>query len=171
MTDAVNVKAFADDAGSRLKEMLRLMGFEASVQAFASEEEALLHVESPDAGRLIGKGAAVLNALQFLLNRMMTRGAGNVPHCVVDVERYRERRKDQLLEMALEAAGRAEQTGRDVRLPPMSAGDRRVIHQALKDREGIETRSGEPDEDGRKSVFVSARMAAQGEPPDNIGNE
>ena len=91
----------------------------------------------------------------------------------MDVERYRERKKDRLLQQALEAAEEVRQTGRAVTLPPMGASDRRVIHQALRDNTLVHTQSGEPDEHGQKRVVISPAGQAVTSPTtdlDNIGN-
>lgn len=142
-----------------LENILRHMGFEAKLERFDQEEgEVLLHVETQDAARLIGRNAQVLDALQTVLNRMIRRGDGPAVHYIVDVERYRERRKDKLLQMAIEAADRAEQSGQPVRLPAMGSRDRRVIHRALADRPGVTTESEAAGEDGDKVVVVSPKQ-------------
>ncbi|MBU0678208.1 MAG: KH domain-containing protein [Verrucomicrobia bacterium] len=157
MNQSNEVLAFGEKAKVRLLEILKLMQFEAAVEVLeGSEDEVLLHIESPDAGRLIGRGATMLYALQYILNRIMSRQEDSSIHCVVDVERYRERRKEQLLQMAGEAADEVEKTGRSVSLPLMGAADRRIVHQALADRAGVVTDSGEATADGRKHVTVSS---------------
>ena len=129
-------------ARTTLSELLARMGFEAKVESFVhAEDEVLLHIESPDAAQLIGKNAQTLDALQWVMNRMLFHSHEPHAYCVVDVERYRERRKDNLLREALEAAERAIQTGQPVRLPPMGAAERRVVHQALKDNPRVQTQS------------------------------
>jgi spoIIIJ-associated protein len=145
--------------GNKVKEMLEdilaRMGLEAKVELFPSgDDEILLHVESPDAARLIGRGAHVLNALQLILNRIVYKQLDPDLHCVVDVERYRERRKDHLLQEAYEAADKVERVGEAVTLAPMNAADRRVVHQALKNRPGISTHSIESGTRGEKRVVV-----------------
>lgn len=173
MSEQVSSNEAKDKAAVVLGELLRQIGFEAKIETFTQEDEILLHIESPDAARLIGRGAQVLDALQLLLNRMMIRQVENPPHCVVDVERYRERKKDRLLQQALEAAEEVRQTGRAVTLPPMGASDRRVIHQALRDNTSVHTQSGEPDEHGQKRVVISPAGQAEASAapdPDSIGN-
>lgn len=141
-----------------LDELLAVMGFgDASVEAFVEDdEEVLLHIESPEAGRLIGREGQVLQALQYILNRMLKRKNEDILHCTVDIERYRERRKDKLMGDAYRAADKAEATGRPVKLPPMQAGDRRIVHQALRNHEGIRTESEEMEDSPLKRVVVIA---------------
>jgi spoIIIJ-associated protein len=144
-----------EQAQAVLRDLLRLMGFEAKVESFdQAEHEVLLHIESPDAGRLIGHGAQGLEALQLVVNRMMGRQAEQPARFIVDIERYRERKRDRLLKMALDAAERVRQTGRPEKLPPMNASDRRVIHQALKNQKDLRTWSEILGDKQEKQVVV-----------------
>lgn len=165
-----------DRAQRVLQDLLRLIGQEGAIQPFVQNDgETLLHIETPEPGRLIGRNAQVLNALQLILNRMVLDRDGHSPHFVVDVERYRERQRDRLVQEALEAAERVAQTGRPVRLRPMSAAERRIVHQALKNRAGVETHSEVLNPDGDKQVVVCpasappAADAAPAEPPPGDG--
>lgn len=152
-----------------LGDLLRLMGFEGRIDGFEQgQEEVLLHIESPDASRLIGRDAQMLNALQTIVNRIVFRGVEQSIRCTVDVERYRERRKDRLVQMANEAADEVRRTGRPVKLTPMNSHDRRVIHQALKDDSAVQTYSEKLEEEGRKLVVV-APAGDQPPPADDSG--
>jgi spoIIIJ-associated protein len=155
MSEQEASKAQQEKAQAILRELLRLTGFEGKVEAFSQEDGSpLLHIETADAARLSGRNAQVLDALQTVVNRILAREAGQPSHCVVDVERYRERRKDRLLKMAFDAAEQVERTGSSVKLPPMNAGERRIIHQALKDNPRLRTFSEESREEGEKRVVV-----------------
>ncbi|HBA84056.1 MAG TPA: hypothetical protein DCZ95_08185 [Verrucomicrobia bacterium] len=153
-----------------LEDMLRLMSFEAKVEVFnQSEGEAAFHIEAADAGRLIGRGAQVLDSLQFILNRMIARKHETTIHCVVDVERYRERRKDRILQEAFEAVERVVREGAPCRLSPMGAADRRIVHQALKENPAVETYSEPCGDEGRKCVVVAPAGQKREELP--VGRE
>lgn len=161
-------------AKSLLEDLLRLMGFEGEVQGFTMEEgRLLLHVDTKEPAQLIGRGAQVLDALQTVVNRVLTKREGEQVQCTVDVERYRERRKDKLIKMALEAAERALRSGRDVRLPPLNSFERRIVHQALRDDERVGTESEEAEEPGTKRVVVYPvdEEEAPPEPGDEAGDE
>lgn len=145
---------FTETARKELETILRLMGVEAKVEAFAEAEEIYLHIESPDAGRLIGKGAYGLEALQYLLNRILIRRFPEVPHSRVDIERYRERRGDRLRREAADAAERVLQTGRPYRFEPLHSFERKIVHQFIKHRDGIASYSEEPSSDGRKVLVI-----------------
>ena len=156
-----------------LQEIVRRMGFEATVQAREQgEDEVLLQVSSPDASRLIGREAQMLNALQYIVNRIMRAQYDSDVHCVVDVELYRERRKDRLLKDAFDAAEQVRRAGRPYTFAPLGSADRRTIHQAFRDDADLETVSGSEDEDGRKRVTLRLRAPpSSATPPPAVAAE
>jgi spoIIIJ-associated protein len=155
MSEQDSVKRSREQAQTVLQDILRLMGFEAKIEAFDQpENEVLLHVDSPDAGRLIGRDAQGLEALQLVMTRMTGRQAEQPVRFTVDVEHYLERKKDQLQKMALDAAEQVRKNGQPVKLSPMNASERRIIHQALRDAKGIRTYSEVLDAANEKRVIV-----------------
>ena len=156
MTDQDEVQQATENARTTLQNILQLMGFEARIESHLGEAEGevLFHVESNDAARLIGRGAQVLQALQFVLNRMLHRPEKPGPHFVVDVEHYRERQKGRVLNDALDAARRVEVGGAPVILPPMGSSERRIVHQALRDNPKVKTYSQPEDAQGMNCVVV-----------------
>ncbi len=165
-----SAKDQVEQARTVLAEILKIMGFEGKISAFKDrEKDVMLHIESPDAARLIGRGAQVLNALQLVVTRIVSRGHEQSIHCTVDVEHYRDRRRDKLTQMALDAADKVHQDGRPVRLPEMGAADRRVIHQLLKDQPDIVTHSEVTGEKDEKRVVVSLKASAAGAGEEGAG--
>lgn len=141
-----------------LETMLGHLGFtDVSIEAEAVGDQIELRMESSESGRLIGRTSQTLDALQFLLNRMMSRKFEDGPYCVVDAAGYRARRREKLVADALEAMDQVRATGRPWRMPLLNAMDRRVIHQALRGYEEIETHSEDEDWNGRKRVVISLR--------------
>lgn len=148
----------AIEARDYLDGILKRLGVDAQVDRYNIEDSILLHVESEDAGRLIGRGGQTLEALQFVLNRIMRNQWENPPRIVIDVARYRERHREQVVQQAREAANQARRWGDPVTLEPMNAFDRRVVHMALRDDEDVETISpAEVDEDNRKRITIRLR--------------
>ena len=173
MSEQDSVRKSREQAQTVLQDILRLMGFEAKVEAFDQpENEVLLHVDSPDAGRLIGRDAQGLEALQLVMTRMTGRQAEQPVRFTVDVEHYLERKKDRLLKMALDAAEQVRQTGQPVKLAPMNSSERRIIHQALRDAKDLRTYSEVLDEANEKRVIVdradSAPAASDASPASSI---
>jgi spoIIIJ-associated protein len=92
------------------------------------------------AGLTTGDGRTP-DAIQLLANQASSRRGDDAPRIVIDVEGNEERREALLFRVAERAAARAKETGRTVALDPMSPRDRRGIHVALRDAEGVATLS------------------------------
>ncbi len=131
----------AEEAAEILEELINLMDLEVQVRVRTDAERIELDVTGPDSGRVIGKKGATLDALQFLINKMVNRFPEGRRHVVIDSGDYRERHDDGLVSMAKRQAQRAVSEGRVVTLQPMSARDRRVIHMSLAKFEGVSTMS------------------------------
>jgi spoIIIJ-associated protein len=151
-----------------LEEMLERMDIEGFVSAVRStapaqdggvEETITLHVEGADEeamGLLIGRRGDTLRSLQFMVNLIAGRGNRKRPQIVVDVGNYRQRRQEMLESMALRMAERVRQTGRPHAFEPMSGGDRRTIHLALRDDPTVYTES-DGEGERRKIVIFPAK--------------
>ena len=139
-----------------LGNLLRLLEFEdARIETATADGQVYFQIVTADAARLIGRTSQTLDAIQFLLNRLLSRQYEDSPYCVVDAEHYRERRREKLLADANTALERVRQTGQPWRMPPLNSMERRIIHQALKDCPDIHTQSEDEDADGRKRVVIS----------------
>lgn len=106
-----------------------------------------------DYGLLIGKRGQTIDALQLLCYQAAFRGMRERKRVILDAAGYRERRREVLTSRADRAAERALSENRSVEMDPMSAQERRVVHEHLKDRAGIETFS-EGDEPHRCVVVA-----------------
>ena len=110
-------------------------------------------IHGNDLGVLIGRRAEILNALQYIVNLIVSKQVEHWVQIVVDVEGYRARRERQLRQMARRMADQALKTGRRQVLEPMPASERRVIHLELRDHPRVSTQSiGE--EPARKVTIV-----------------
>jgi spoIIIJ-associated protein len=106
-----------------------------------------------DYGLLIGRRGQTIDALQLLCFQAAFRGMRERKRVVVDAAGYRERRRETLASRADRSAERALSVGRPVEMDAMSAQERRVVHEHLKDRAGVETYS-EGDEPHRCVVVA-----------------
>lgn len=130
-----------ENAARILREILDRMGIDAEVSAFDDGERVILDAHGQESGLVIGKKGATLDALQYLINRMVSKKPGDGPGVVVDAEGYRGRREDSLTDLAQRLAEKAIKSGRPVPVEPMSPHDRRIIHVALKEHGGVTTES------------------------------
>jgi spoIIIJ-associated protein len=148
----------ADLALEMLVEILKRMGLMIDVRVREDAEEVILDVAGEDAGRVIGKKGQTLDALQFLINKIVNRFPDGRRHIVLDSGDYRARREHGLASMARREAKRAVQQSRIITLEPMSPRDRRVIHLSLAKFPGVSTRSdGQGSE--RRVRIIPARQA------------
>jgi len=137
-----------------LHRILELLGFAATVEEHRMEDGILLDVKVEDSGRLIGRQGQTLADLQYITNRMLFQQDPTVPNVLVDVGGYRASARDALVKKAKEAAEKVRRWGDVVELEPLSAFDRRIIHQALKDDPGIETHSVEVEGTEKKAILL-----------------
>lgn len=131
----------AEDAAEILEELVNLMDLDVQIAIRSDSDRIELDVTGPDSGRVIGKKGATLDALQFLINKMVNRFPEGRRHVIIDSGDYRERHDDGLISMAKRQAQRAVNEGRIVTLQPMNARDRRVIHMSLAKFEDVSTMS------------------------------
>jgi spoIIIJ-associated protein len=125
-----------------LEELLERMGFKATVTKEVDGDKITLSIEAgEDSSILIGKRGKNLNGLQYIVNRISARKDADSRPVTIDIEGYRERRKDSLEAMANRLAGKCKSSRRPVETDPLSAADRRIIHMALKEDPDVQTQS------------------------------
>src|SRR5262245_33710519 len=137
-----------------LKTILRHLGFDAQIEEHQLEDGLMLDVKADDAGRLIGRQGQTLADLQYVLNRILFQRDETAPKIMVDVGGYRAQARDALIKRARDAAEKVRRWGDVVELEPMTAFDRRIIHQALKDDPGVETTSVEVEGTEKKAILL-----------------
>jgi len=141
-----------------LRELLDTLveAFELDAEVSIEEADGVLlgKIDGPDAEELVGDRGSILDAIQHLAQRFALRG-GEGLRVRVDVAGFRDRREDELREQADRAAERALADGRPTALPAMSAADRRVVHEHLRDRGDVETHS-EGEEPQRRLIVAPA---------------
>jgi len=137
-----------------LEKMLQLLGFSVTIEEHHMEEGVLLDVKTDDSGRLIGRQGQTLSDLQYITNRLLFQQDPSAPKIMVDVSGYRAQAREALVKKAKDAAEKVRRWGDVVELEPLSAFDRRIIHQALKDDPNIETHSVEVEGTDKKAILL-----------------
>ena len=138
-------------ASEVLGEILKKMGIDATIESREEGERIVLDVRGPEAGLVIGKKGQTLEALQYLVGKIVhtnieseggvAAGPVTAKPVVVDAEGYRARRVDSLVELAQRLGDKAIRTRRTITVNPMSPHDRRIIHITLDKVPGVTTRS------------------------------
>jgi spoIIIJ-associated protein len=137
-----------------LEKILELLGFTVTVEEHMLEEGVLLDVKTEDSGRLIGRQGQTLSDLQYITNRLLFQQDAAAPKAMVDVGGYRAQAREALVKKAKDAAEKVRRWGDVVELEPLSAFDRRIIHQALKDDPSVETHSVEVEGTEKKAILL-----------------
>ncbi|HWY78465.1 MAG TPA: R3H domain-containing nucleic acid-binding protein [Verrucomicrobiae bacterium] len=142
-----------------LQKILDLLGFTATVEEHSLEDGLLLDVKTEESGRLIGRQGQTLSDLQYITNRLLFQQDQSSPKVTVDVSGYRSQARDALVKKAKEAAEKVRRWGDVVELEPLSAFDRRIVHNAVKDDPDIETHSVEVEGTDKKVILFRPRHA------------
>ena len=140
-----------------LGKILETLGFTATVEEHQLEEGFLLEIKTDEAGRLIGRQGQTLSDLQYITNRLLFQQDASAPKVMVDVGGYRTQAREALVKKAKNAAEKVRRWGDTVELEPMTAFDRRVVHQALKDDPDVETHSVEVEGSEKKAILLRPR--------------
>jgi spoIIIJ-associated protein len=133
----------AREAKIFLERILELMGEQATIEPAESDDpETLeLNIKGDGSGILIGRHGQTLDAIEYMVNRLLARKIKDAAPISIDTESYRARRRRLLQRMALSKGEQAKREHVAVILEPMPPRDRRIVHLALKDDPMIATRS------------------------------
>lgn len=128
----------ASTAAAYLKEILRGMGYD-KVEIEIKEEEkgCQFALSGEEFGSIIGRRGETLDALQYLTGLVANRVDNAYYRVTIDIGNYREKREQALAGLAKKVAGQAARTGRRTSLEPMNPYERRIIHTAVQEVEGV----------------------------------
>jgi spoIIIJ-associated protein len=145
--------------------ILELMGLETHLQVKTEGNTVTIVVEGDKSGLLIGRQGETIDALQYILSRVLSRLTPDKIKLVLDSGGYRERRKKYLSTLALRLAEKSKKTGKPVVMSPLNAHDRRIVHLALEKDKTLKTIS--RGEGAMKKIIISpmSRKAPAAETP------
>ena len=144
-------------ARSFLTELTKLMGVDVTIDMGTDAEGNVYgYINGDTLGILIGRRGETLDAVQYLTSLKVNRGREGYTRVTLDTENYRAKREDTLIRLANRMANRALRTGRKVSLEPMNPYERRIIHYALQQTEGVTTHS-EGEEPNRHVVITNKK--------------
>jgi spoIIIJ-associated protein len=166
LPEDASIEEFAEEA---LRAILGHMGIRATIEVNEplsedeAEEEPLtlnIHSEDPETlSLLIGRRGETLASIQLLVNLIVSKQTGNRERVIIDAERYRERREQNLRSMAARVADQVRRSGHPIMLEAMPPNERRIIHMVLAETSDIATEStGEGDQ---RRVVVSLKRPAR----------
>jgi spoIIIJ-associated protein len=151
--------AVAEVAVEVVRELLQRMGLTATATIRSAANPVVVDVLGDDLGLLIGRHGETLTSLQYLVNAIVGRRVNRWCKVIVDVEHYRVRREEVLRSLANRQASRVRQIHRDIKLDPMPANERRVVHMTLQSSPWVVTNS--VGEEPNRCVVISPRQGVR----------
>jgi spoIIIJ-associated protein len=149
-----------EEARLLVQDVLDAMGLDITAEvAEADDTDIKIEAAGPDLAILIGREGKTINSFQYLINVILNRQSPERLRVVIDGEGYRDRREQALARMARQAADRARRSGVAVRMDPLRAFERRLIHVALQEDETVSTHS-EGEEPYRCVVVAPTERAS-----------
>ncbi len=154
--NAVNARQVGDEARKFIDELVAAFAFTGTTELIEDGDDLEVRVHGENLGLLVGPRGTTLQAVQDLARVASQRRLGDHDTRLrVDIGGYRQRRKEALDRFAVQMADEVKQSGVARVLEPMSSADRKIVHDALSEVEGISTRS-EGDDPYRRVVITPA---------------
>lgn len=123
-------------------QVIDAMGYEASMELiYKNKDEVIMNISSAEASRIIGRRGQVLNSLQVLAQNYFNHLEKGFTIITLDIENYREKRRETLQNLALNMSKKSIATGEPVKFEPMPNYERKIMHQILVKIDNIETYS------------------------------
>jgi spoIIIJ-associated protein len=146
-----------------LDTILGYLGFVVQIDETRAEGgNPTLQIYMEESHTLIGRDGETLEALQFLLNRLIQSKDKDAPKVIVDCEHYRSMREDRIVQRVRELAERVRISGRSLQLEPMNSYERRLVHNAFKDDPDVATWS--PSDSARIKQITLLKRQPKKEP-------
>jgi spoIIIJ-associated protein len=136
-----DIEAVAETARGTLEKIISYMVDDATVAVAKHPDRIRLKIEASNPAILIGRHGRTLDALQYLVRKIVRKKHNTRMRISFDVEGYRDRRKESLTQLALRLGEKVKVSGKPATISPMNAYDRRIVHIALKDDTLVRTQS------------------------------
>ena len=148
-----DVQVAADDVLSYLEKIIYEMDVDASLEVSHNRRNIIIQIETDQPGRVIGYHGKVLKSLQLLAQNYLHDRHSKRFSVVLNVRDYLEQRTETLIDLAEKTAAKVKETGREYVMDPMTNSERKIIHKALSQIEGVESHS-EGDDPNRYVVVT-----------------
>ncbi len=154
-------QAVATAGEAFVRTVLEKMEIEATVKSGQLGNNVAIVLEGDHLGAIVGRRGETLDALQYLTMLVANRGEGEYQRITLNIGDYREKRERTLRALARRMANQALRTGRNVTLEPMNPYERRLIHTAVQEVEGVTSWS-VGEEPGRRVVIGTEKGGRRG---------
>lgn len=146
--------------------LLRPIVEDVTLTVDVSANPVTVHIEGEESsGLIIGRDGQTITALQYLANRIVSKTWPRSPRIQLDAGDYRQKQEEQLLSIAQFLSEKAKKSGRVQSTRPLSSFHRRVVHMALQDDRGVQTRSKGEGQMKRVLILPVKRAKGAGRPP------
>lgn len=152
--------AKAEHARSYVASILRSMGLSDASTMTVTESGVTLTFDGDGSGTIIGRRGETLDALQYLASMVSNKGDKEYFRITIDSCGYREKRRKTLIELAKKISKSVLRTGRSTTLEPMNPYERRIIHSAVSEIEGVTSHS--TGEEPYRKVIISSTNPRKG---------
>lgn len=143
-------------------EILRLMKVKGNITLSKKNEKSRLEIYTSESQYLIGKNGQIIDALQYLVNIIVRKTCGNKKEDIIlDIDRYRARKEDEIVQLAIQAATQVTKTKKDVILEPMNPYERQIVHMTLQNHRKVATKSIGEGNERRVVVFLKSKSDQQ----------
>ncbi|MGD1151988.1 MAG: RNA-binding cell elongation regulator Jag/EloR [Syntrophales bacterium] len=139
-----------------LEGILQRMNLDCPLTVEETADTILLNIKGDGSGLLIGKRGQNLDAIQYIVNKSVSKNTNNRKMIVVDTESYRKKREESLIALAAKLAEKVKKSKKALTVGHMNAHDRRVIHLALQNDDSLTTKS-RGEGEFRKIVIMPAK--------------
>ena len=157
IAENIDTTADVEKLGKEFLEKLFVkMNITATVESYASEVGITFNASGEKVSNLIGKRGETLNAIQEVLSNVVKNAGFRDKKVFFDVENYKNRREMSLINLAERMAGKALKINKPIKLEKMSAYERKIIHTALQNMEGVTSKS-EGEEPNRRLVIIPTK--------------
>lgn len=160
-TKQLPVDAARERAKEILTEILKHVDLPTVVESEARNGHVYLNIISNGSGLLIGKRGKTLQALQYLVSKILQNQTGENLSVIVDTENYRTKREENLAELAHQLCDKVKKSHRPLTTGPMNAQDRRIIHLTLKEDSDVRTQS-KGEGNLRRVIIYPVKKAKRG---------
>lgn len=158
-----NVSRFAA-AEEYITSILHAMGIP-DVKIESEEVEGTVQIQldcGNDQGTVIGRRGETLDAIQYLTRLIINKDEESYKRVSINIGSYREKREETLKELARKSAAKVKKYGRNISLDPMNPYERRVIHTAIQEVEGVDSHSVGSDSDRRVVITPTDKYRQSG---------
>lgn len=137
-----------------IKSILNAMEISVNFVVYQNEKGAIINIESDNNGTIIGRRGETLDSIQYLCSIIANKGDKDYFRITIDCLGYRSKRKETLQQLAVKVAKSVLRSGRSQQLEPMNPYERRVIHSAISEIEGVSSRS--VGEEPYRKIIISS---------------